>query len=101
MLGQQLAGDDAAHRIAADVGLLDLEMVHQLDDVSGHLRAVLRRIVRLVALSVSAAVDGDDPVPADKRVGDAVREPVAGAVARVAVDQHDRMPGPFLLPASR
>ena len=31
MRGEELGGDDAAHRIADDVGLADLEVIQQAD----------------------------------------------------------------------
>ena len=72
------------------VGLVDLQMVHHLQHVLGHLRAVLGRVVRLFALAVAAAVDGHDAMVLGQRFGHAVGEPIAFGAAGVAVNEHDR-----------
>lgn len=51
----------AAHGVANDMGLGDAEMVHQPDHIVHHFDSVLARIGRLVALSMAAAVEGDNP----------------------------------------
>ena len=89
MRRQKLARDHASHRVAVDVGLLDLEVVHEFDHVAGHPRSVFLRIVRLVALPVAAAIDGNDPVLCGQGFGHAVGKPVSAGRARIAVDEHD------------
>ena len=61
---EQLGDDAAAHRVAVHVRALEAQMIHQRDHVLRHARAVRIRIVRLVALAVTAAVEREDAVVA-------------------------------------
>ena len=71
---QEPSDDSAAHGVAVEMGLLDLEMIHQLDHVFRPAGAVE---LRLVALAVIPAIKGHDHVVLGQGVGDAVGEPVA------------------------
>ena len=80
------ADDAAAHRVAVNVGALDLQVIHQLDDVLGAARSARRR---LVALAVIAVVDRDDAMALRDLRRDAGVEPHALRVVGVAVHEHD------------
>ena len=58
-----LAGDERPGRVADQVGLLDLEVIEQADHVGRQFGAVLLHFVRLVALAVPAAIEGDHLEP--------------------------------------
>ncbi len=85
----QMSRDERAHRESDDVRAADVEVIEQPHDVAGHLGAVGGGIPGLSALAMAAAVDRDHPVIARKAGKHARVDPVAVAVARVAVDQHD------------
>ena len=87
--------DMGAHREAQQVGALDACMVEQREDIARHRPTIVeRRVVRLGALAVAAAVQreaaqalaGDGVVPAHAL-------PVLVAVGGEAVHQHDRLAG--------
>ena len=80
-----MSGQRAAHRIAVDMRLRDLQMIHQLDDV---LRAARSVRLGLVALAVIAIVEGDDAVGFRERRRDAGREPHSLRGVCVAVHEH-------------
>ena len=90
MRGQKLARNSAAHRVAADVRLVDLQIIHQLDCVGRFSRAVQRR---LVALAVIAIIERHHAVIFRQRLSDAVAEPIVFRIAGVTMDQHH--PGSF------
>jgi hypothetical protein len=97
MVRGHVAGDERARRIADEVGLLDLEVVEEADHVGRHLRAVLLDFVRLVALAVPPAVEGNhhEPVlPLELRVAGPVPPPHAG-IGHPAVDEDDGFPLPL------
>ena len=50
-------------RVADQVGLLDLEMVEQAHHVGRHFGAVLLGVVRLIALAVPPAIQGNHLKP--------------------------------------
>ena len=46
----------------------DIEVVHEPQDILGHVRAVALWVIRLVAFSVPATVQGDHPVVSGQRI---------------------------------
>ena len=90
MAREDLRQHGAAHRIAVDVRLRDLEVIHQLDDVLRHLRSVLAGVVRLVALAVAARVDRDHAMARGQRLRNPGLDPLALGVGGVAVDEDHR-----------
>jgi hypothetical protein len=80
-----LADDAAAHRVAVNVGAVDLQVIHQLDHV---LRPSRSAGDRLVALSVIAIVNRHDAVPFGNLGRDAGVEPHALRGIGIAMNQH-------------
>jgi hypothetical protein len=60
MLHDKRAGDGTTHRVADDVGAADAQVVEQACDILDHGETIAGRVVRLVALTVAAAVERDD-----------------------------------------
>jgi hypothetical protein len=87
----ELAGHCASHRVADDVRLRNVQVVHQPRHVLDDGEAVLRRIVRLVALAVAAHVERDDAELLRQRVDDSRLSPIGVKRRGKAVDQHDRL----------
>ena len=83
---EQLADEAAAHRVAVDVRLVDLQVVHQLDHIVCPSRAAG---LGLVALPVIAVVDRDDAVGLGNLWCDPGREPHASGRVRVTMDEDD------------
>ena len=84
MRGQKLTRDSAAHRVAANVRLVDLQIIHQVDRVGSFARTVQ---LRLVALAVIAIIERHYAMILGQRLSDAIAEPVVFRIAGVAVDQ--------------
>jgi hypothetical protein len=87
----ELAGNSASHRVADDVRLRDVQVVHQPRHVLDDGEAVLRRVVRLVALAMAAHVERDDSKRLRQRVDDFRLAPVDVKRRGKAVDQHHRL----------
>jgi hypothetical protein len=87
--GEQLGDHDAAERIADHMGFLDVQMVHQPQDIQTEL-VVGARLVRLAAVPVPAQVEGDHAVVARQVGKDAVVDPGTLDIAGEAVHQNDR-----------
>ena len=78
-----------------DVRLVDVQMVHQLQDISPEMFTVARGLGGFVTGSVSPDVDGDHPVVLRQGLGDAIGKPVALRTARVSVNQDHRSAAPL------
>ena len=87
--GHELAGDRASHGEAANVGPLDLQRVHEREDIEVHVRRPpLAFAVRPDRLAVAAHVDGEHPVRLRDARAETVHHPVERRAAR-AVDEDD------------
>ena len=72
-------------------------MIHQTDHIVAHrLAAVRRRIVRLAALAVTAAIERDDAIVRRERV-EPTAAPVMLRARRKPMHQHDRFALPVFL----
>ncbi len=97
MQHQQPRHDSSAHRIAHNQRAPDSQVIEQPDHVVAHrLAAVRRRIVRLAAIPVTAAIERNDAMaPGQRR--DPISSPVMLRTRREAMHQHDGLAAPLLL----
>src|SRR5262249_19201319 len=77
------------------MSLLDLEMIHEPNDILGHLEAIFLWIVWLVTLAMATVVQCDHLVLRRKRSDNARCPPVLVDVGRESVNQDDRLAGTF------
>src|SRR6185369_11050554 len=57
--GEDLHGDHPAHGVADEPRFGDVQVVHQAEDIVGHLLAVVAFVGGFVGLAVAAAVEGN------------------------------------------
>src|SRR6185312_15519977 len=87
-------GKPRAHRIAQQVGALDLQMIHQRKNVAHHVGAPIgRSVMRLAAFAMAAQVQRHEAhAPPLQRAKPAHAPPVLIPVRGEAVHQHNRPP---------
>ena len=94
---EELVGDRSPHRVADDVGALDMQAVEEADHVSDHLQPILAGIERLSALPMTPAVHGDHAIAGRlERLHHAWCFPVSRVGAGKPVKQHDRHAASFV-----
>jgi hypothetical protein len=86
---RELHRDHSAHRQAANVGLLDLERVHQRGGVVGHVRDRVRGGGLRAAARVAVVEDDDLKLAGQRRN---LRERPKGGVVSDPHHQHQRLP---------
>src|SRR4051812_39884078 len=94
MCSRDLARDERSHRVADQMRFLDFEVVEETHDIRRHFEAVLVRLMRLVALAMSTAVQSDDleaGCRGELGVSGAILPPHAG-ISHPAVNQNDGFP---------
>jgi hypothetical protein len=89
MLSHELHRDHASHRIADDVGPLDVEVIQKPDNVFDQLGSVCRSACRLVRLSVPGQVQSDDLIILREHADDAGHLPVHPYARVESVNEHD------------
>ena len=91
---RHLQADAAAHRVTEQVRVGHAQVVEQACHVGGHQRAVIGLgVVRLVAVSVPAAVESDHAPPGGgQRLLPARAHPIESVVTAVAVHEYDWRP---------
>jgi hypothetical protein len=91
-------GNASTHGIAHNVGALDLEMVEQAAPVFGHRRrAIKRRIVQLLALTMPSIVIGDHPAPScGERADPPWVDPIGRHIGGKAMDKKNRFALPLV-----
>ena len=82
-----------AHRIAHHVGAFDVKVLKQIGRVAGHqVRAVVGRLIELLARAVASIVERDHPPPGPGQGLHPARiDPVDAMVGGEAVDQQNRL----------
>src|SRR6478672_5768788 len=92
MFERQEGGNPRAHRIAHDIGPLDLEMVEQRGHVGRHCRGVIiGRVIELARTAMAAVIERDDATTGTlKRREPAGLHPVYLLRGSKSVNQHHR-----------
>src|SRR5262249_7722857 len=90
MLGHEVSGNDAAHGIADDVSLLDLEMIEEPDDIFDQFRTIVFLFRRFVRLTMTAHVQSDHAAFLGQRAADTGQHPIELAAGQPAVDENYR-----------
>jgi hypothetical protein len=93
LAARQCRGHPRTQRIAHDIGPTELQMIHQSRDIARHdAEFILRGVIQLCGIAVTAIVEGDDATAAFLQVRNPGRiDPVHVLAGGKPVHQHNRI----------